>query len=85
MVEQVCIDFLYCKYSIKYTSNKHKYETSSILAFDHRVLITKWVAEAVEHVTSSIQIDKYFYKTGCLMTVTSVYDSSILLLINMYV
>ncbi len=58
-------------------SNKSNYNDSVIAASERRILCTKWVGDAVDHVSQTVKIEKFFEKTGCLMTVSGVFDSSI--------
>jgi hypothetical protein len=57
--------------------NRIKYATKTIPASERRILMTQWVGQAVQEIGATVHINKYFEKTGCLITAMGKYDDSI--------
>jgi hypothetical protein len=58
-------------------ANLEKWENNSLTASERRVLVTHWVAEAMEKLRAKQLISKGFLRTGCLMTADSSNDKCI--------
>ena len=61
-----------------YNRNQEKYTNTPIEAKNRRILITKWVGQAVDDVSSKVDIKTYFVKTECAITATGAFDASII-------
>ncbi len=59
--------------------NHKKFAKDKVPDASHRrILITKWVGQAAEEVAKACDIQSFFYKTGCLISLSGLHDNSII-------